>query len=239
MKIATLNIDWARKLKRTNTEAYLNQFDFDILVITEGINIDVQDYPYKYLCESIPVNTVYEGINYTTYLDGEVAYRTIIYSKYPCIKHHEVNDPKTSVAVEFETPLGNLVIYATIVGTQFRKKPYAQTELENMIADCRRIYESDQNLIIVGDLNTSFRKNEKSFSINTATKQALTSLFDDLKLTIPTNVLAENIDHIIISQSFESKIISSKAFVEKDMVSNHKGIYIELYERLTATLANP
>jgi endonuclease/exonuclease/phosphatase family metal-dependent hydrolase len=229
MKIATLNIDWARKLKRSKTEAYLNQFNLDILVITEGINIDIQQYPYKYLCEPIPENTVYQGINYTKYLNGEVAYRTIIYSKYPCTQQHEVNDPKTSIAIELETPFGNLVVYATIIGTQFRKKPYAKTELEKMIADCTRIYKSNKNLIIAGDLNTSFRENEKSFSINASTTQRLVSIFDDLILVIPTNVLAENIDHIIIPQPFDRKVIACKTFVEKNILSDHKGVYIELF----------
>lgn len=228
MKIATLNIDWAKKLKREATEAFLSKLDFDILVITEGILLNLTNYRYKYLCEPIPENTVYEGLNYTTYLDEEVAYRTIIYSKYPYIKQHEVNDPKTSIAIELQTPLGNLVIYATIVGTQFRKKPYAQTELNNFITDCQRIYHKNQNLIIVGDLNTSFRENEKQYSINAATTLTISTLFESLYLYVPTNALEQNIDHIVIPKSLNNKMTECDVFVGKDVLSDHKGVFINL-----------
>lgn len=228
MKIATLNIDWAKKLKHKATEAFLSKLDFDILVITEAISLELPNYPYKYLCEPIPENEVYEGLNYTEYLEGETAYRTIVYSKYPCIKQFDVADTKTSLAVEFETDLGSSVIYASIVGTQFRRKPYAQTELNNFITDCQRIYHKNQNLIIVGDLNTSFRENEKQYCINSTTTQALTSLFDSLSLYVPTNALEKNIDHIIIPKSFLNKLVDCDVFVDKNVVSDHQGVYVAL-----------
>lgn len=235
MKIATLNIDWAKKLKRTDSEAFINTFDFDILVITEGIDLNLTNFPYKFLCNPIPENTVYEGLNYTEYLAGQTAYRTIIYSKYPSVNKYEVTDTRTALAPELETPLGNLVIYAAIVGTWFNKKPYAQIELDNLIADCQGIYETNPNLIIVGDLNTSFRENEKRLCISATTTQALSTLFDDLGMILPTNALDENIDHIVIPQSFDSKVITCKTFVEKDVVSDHKGVYIELTEEHNST----
>lgn len=228
MKIATLNIDWAKTLKPTATEAFINQFDFDILVITEGIDLNLPNFPYKYLCEPIPENTVYEGQDYLTLTAGETAYRTIIYSKFPCIKLHEVNDPRSSLAVELETPVGRIIIYGAIVGTLYRIKPYAQVELENLLADCRRIYESNNNLFIIGDLNTSFREDETRHCINNTTTQALSILFNDLNLIVPTNILAENIDHIATPKAFGDKITECKTFVDKDIVSDHKGVYITL-----------
>lgn len=226
MKIATLNIDWAITLKRTATEALINAFDFDILVITEGINLNLPNFPYKYLCEPIPENILYEGLNYSEYLADETAYRTIIYSKYPSVKQYEVTDSRTALALELVTPFGNLVIYATIVGTWFNKKPYAQIELDNLIFDCKSIYLSNPNLIVVGDLNTSFRENEKKFCISTSTTQALKILFDDLGMILPTNDLDENIDHIVIPEAFKNNVINCEVFVEKGAVSDHKGIFI-------------
>jgi hypothetical protein len=44
MKIATLNIDWARKKNHLKTVEFLNQFDFDFLILTEAIDLN-----YKYL----------------------------------------------------------------------------------------------------------------------------------------------------------------------------------------------
>ncbi|MFP9113725.1 endonuclease/exonuclease/phosphatase family protein [Flavobacterium sp. RHBU_3] len=228
MKIATLNIDWARKLKRHKTEQFFSGFDFDILVITEGIDLNLPGYPYKCLCEPIPENTLYEGLNYTEYLEGETAYRTVIYSKYPYTKRFEVRDNRTSLALEFETDSGSNVIYASIVGTQFRKKPYVQTELDNLITDCQRIYDKNQNLIIVGDLNTSFRENEKQYCINSAATHVLTALFDSLGLYVPTNALEQNIDHIVIPKVFVNKVVECVVFVEKDVASDHKGISLIL-----------
>lgn len=228
MKIATLNIDWAKKLKREATEAFLSKLHFEKLVITEAISLELPNYLYKYLCEPIPENTVFEGLNYTEYLQGETAYRAIIYSKYPFIKQFDVADSKTSLALEFETDWGNSAIYASIVGTQFRKKPYAQTELNNFIIDCQRIYHKNQNLIIVGDLNTSFRENEKQYSINSKSTHALTTLFDSLGLHVPTNALEKNIDHIVIPKSFNNKMMECDVFVDKDVLSDHKGVFINL-----------
>ena len=137
-------------------------------------------------------------------------------------------DSKTSLALEFETDWGSCIIYPSIVGTQFRRKPYAQTELNNFITDCQRIYHKNQNLIIVGDQNTSFRENEKQYSINSTTTQALTSLFDDLGLYVPTNALKKNIDHIVIPKSFNNKMMECDVFVDKDVLSDHKGVFINL-----------
>ncbi|MFY7729673.1 MAG: hypothetical protein ACOVRN_09170 [Flavobacterium sp.] len=228
MIIATLNIDWARKLKRHETEQFFNDFSFDILIVTEGINLNLLNYLYKYLCEPIPENTVFEGLNYTEYLQGETAYRTIVYSKYPCIKQFDVADTKTSLALEFETDWGSCIIYASIVGTQFRRKPYAQTELTNFITDCQRIYHKNQNLIIVGDLNTSFRENEKEYSINSTTTHVLTTLFEDIGLYVPTNALEQNIDNIVIPKSFINKLVDCDVFVDKNVVRDHQGVYVAL-----------
>jgi endonuclease/exonuclease/phosphatase family metal-dependent hydrolase len=232
MKFATLNIDWAEKYKSAKhykkVEQLLDEQEFDFLVLTEAIDLNLSSFNYKYFSDQIPANTIYERLNYTDYLKGETAYRTIIYSKIPCVKRFNVNDDKTSLALEFETYLGNIVIYATIIGTQYKKQPFAKKELENCIEDCEKIFALNQNLIIVGDLNTSFQENEKQFSINFETTESLRDLFESCNLVNTTDKLDKNIDHIIIPKHFQTNLIGNKVFVEKEILSDHKGVVITL-----------
>ncbi|KPH12593.1 endonuclease/exonuclease/phosphatase family protein [Chryseobacterium sp. ERMR1:04] len=228
MKFATLNIDWARKKDSLKIEELIDQFDFDFLILTEAINLNLKNFKYKYFCEQIPENVIYENLNYTEYLKGEKAFRTILYSKYPCIKKHTVTDDKTNQALEFETEFGNFIIYCTIIGTWFNRKPFAEKELQNTIQDCKKIYLVNKNIIIVGDLNTSFKKGEEKFSINSKTTESLRNLFDDLELMNTTKEIDKNIDHIIIPKTFTENSFEAKTFVDKDVVSDHKGIYIKI-----------
>ena len=232
MKFATLNIDWAEKYKPANhykkVEQLLDEQDFDFLVLTEAIDLNLKSFKYKYFSDQIPTNTIYEKLNYTDYLKGETAFRTIIYSKIPCVKRFNVNDGKTSLALEFAIYPGNIIIYATIIGTRYKEQPFAKKELENCIEDCEKIYALNQNLFIVGDLNTSFLENEKHYLINAETTELLKDLFESCNLVNATDKLEENIDHIIIPKHFLPNLIESKVFVEKGILSDHKGIVITL-----------
>jgi|SRR6218665_1462829 len=228
MKIATLNIDWSRKIKKEKIEQFFNQQDFDFLILTEAINLNLSNFPFKYFSEQIPENIEYEGLNYSKYLNGKIAFRTIIYSKIPSKSKFPVIDDKTSLALEFETELGDLVIYATIIGTQFKRKPFAQNELENCINDCKRISKINPNLFIIGDLNTSFLDNEKYYCINSQTTEALKSLFENLNLINSTENIEKNIDHIVIPKSLAENITESKVFVEKEILSDHQGVLVSI-----------
>lgn len=226
MKIATLNIDWALQVGKGKIEEFLNQQDFDFLILTEAIDLNLKNFKFKYLSQPIPDNIEYEGLNYTEYLKGEKAYRSIIYSKIASNKRFNVVDDKTSLALEFATEFGILVIYSTIIGTRFRTKPFAKNELENCINDCKKISESHPNLIIIGDLNTSFLDDEKQFAINIETTESLKSLFKDLNLINATENIQQNIDHIIIPNFLANNLTDAKVFVEKDTLSDHKGICV-------------
>ncbi len=226
MKIATLNIDWSRKIKKEKIEQFLDSQDFDFLILTEAINLNLANFDFKYLSEQIPENVEYEGLNYSKYLNGEKAYRTIIYSKIPAKKKFSVKDSNTSLALEFETEFGEFVIYATIIGTQFKKKPFAKNELDNCINDCKKISLINPNLIIAGDLNTSFLEDEKYFTINSETTESLKALCQNLNLVNATENIKENIDHIIIPKSFYKNFTEAKVFVKKDILSDHKGVFV-------------
>lgn len=232
MKIATFNIDWANKSKSPNhykkVEEILQKQTFDFLVLTEAIDLNLENYKYKYFSASIPENQIYEGLNYTEFLKGEKAFRTIIYSQLPSIKTHKVQDAKTSLAVEFETEFGNIIIYSSIIGTWFKRKPFVEIELKNCIKDCTEISKLNPNLFIIGDLNTSFIEEEKEFTINETTTKSLIHIFKQLNLFNSTQSIKENIDHIIIPKTFKNKLNESKIFIEKNQLSDHQGICISL-----------
>ncbi|GEN77093.1 endonuclease/exonuclease/phosphatase family protein [Chryseobacterium hagamense] len=228
MKIATLNIDWARKKNPQKTPAFLNGFDFDFLILTEAIDLDLCTFPYKYPCSPIPENTVYENLNYTEYLKGEKAFRTILYSKIPCSKKYPVTDDKTNLALEFETAFGNIVFYCTIIGTWFKRQPFADNELRNTISDCKRIYAENPNLFLVGDFNTSFKTGEERLSISSGISESLKNLFLDLKLKTITLEIEQNIDHIVVPESFTGYTVETGIFAEKNMISDHQGIFISI-----------
>lgn len=163
MKVATFNIDWAKKNKNhyLKIESDLKKQTFDFLILTESIDLNLPNYKFKYFSEPISGKQVFEEVNYSGFLQGKSGFRTVIYSQTPCVNSYKTFDPITSLALEFETNYGIIVLYATIIGTQFRKLPYAKTELENCIKDCRKIYTANSNLFIIGDLNTSFQPSEK------------------------------------------------------------------------------
>lgn len=227
MKIATYNIDWAKKGK-FKIEEYLNQFDFDFLILTEAIDLNLKNFNYKYFSEEIPTHILYETQNYSKILNHEKGYRTIIYSKIPLSKKHQVIDDKTNIALEFETKMGAIIIYATIIGTLFRQKPFAEIELENCVNDCERIFKTNKKILIIGDFNTSFNKDEKQFGINSEITETLKKMIFNLELFNPTSNIKENIDQIIIPKLFENKLIETKLFIEKDILSDHVGICISL-----------
>ncbi|MCS3871273.1 endonuclease/exonuclease/phosphatase family metal-dependent hydrolase [Chryseobacterium ginsenosidimutans] len=228
MKIATLNIDWTRKKGALKTVEFLNQLDFDFLILTEAINLNLKNFKYKYFCSQIPENIVYENLNYTDYLKGKKAFRSILYSKIPCSKKHSVTDDKTNLALEFETELGNIIFYCTIIGTWFNRKPFVDNELQNTIQDCKRLYSINKNIFVIGDFNTSFKKGEEHFSINSNTTESLKNLFEELNLMNATEEIDENIDHIVVPKTFGNNIEEAKVFVDKDILSDHKGIYISI-----------
>ena len=100
-----------------------------------------------------------------------------------------------------------MIIYGTIIGTLYNRKPFAEKELQNCISDCIKIYEENPNLIIVGDLNTAFLEIDKEdFKINKSTTDSLINIFEKLDLMNSTMNIKENIDHIIIPKLFENRL---------------------------------
>ena len=236
MTIGTLNIDWAKKYKSKThihkIEDCLNTLNSDILIVTESVDLNLSIYNFIYKTKTLPKDQKYEELDYSKYLNKESAYRVTIYSKYQSSKSFEVSDPYTSICNQFETDIGNITIYATIIGTWFKKKPYAEKELHNCINDCMRIYDQTNSLCLAGDLNTSFKLNEKQLQINDETTKRLTDLCNFCQLDLTTIDIEKNIDHIFLPKYLTSSFkCASSIFVEKDILSDHKGILIDIQEQ--------
>ncbi len=229
MTIATLNIDWAKsKTRKAKIEAALVELDADILILTEAVRLGLPFYPYVFHTSPISQNEEYDELEYAKILNNETGYRVMIYSKYPAIKDHEVTHAMTSVCPELETELGKLTIYATIVGTQYNKPPWAEKELANCIADCRKISEQTKNLCLAGDLNTSFIASEKLQISKTITEQ-LEALCTECDLDLTTAGIKNNIDHIFLPSGWTAKLNGEpRIFVEKHILSDHQGIVVTL-----------
>jgi endonuclease/exonuclease/phosphatase family metal-dependent hydrolase len=233
MKITTLNIDWARKYKSAThinkIESYLVEHDFDILIITEGVDLKLPNYPFQYKTKGLPQNEEYEGLNYSVFLNETIGNRVIIYSKYESTESFNVSDDYTSICKHFNTPFGEITIYATIIGTWFKKLPYAKQELDNCISDCNRIFMQTDTLCLAGDLNTSFLEDEQSFQINSETTNQLKKLCTDCQLNPTTIQIKENIDHIFLPKRLAKNLkITSEIFIKKNELSDHKGIVVEI-----------
>ena len=236
MTIAILNIDWAKKYKSKThiqrIEECINTLNSDILIVTESVDLNLSIYPFNYKTNTLPKDQGYEELDYSKYLNEESANRVTIYSKYQSVKSFEVSDPYTSICNQFNTDAGNITIYATIIGTWFNKKPYAEKELHNCINDCMRIYNQTNSLCLAGDLNTSFKQNEKHLQISEETTIQLKDLCNFCQLDPTTKDIEKNIDHIFLPKHLTSTLkCVSNIFVEKDVLSDHQGIFIEIHEQ--------
>ncbi|MEO7487072.1 MAG: hypothetical protein ABIU77_08210 [Ferruginibacter sp.] len=232
MIISTLNIDWAKtKATKVKIEEALLKSASDIIVVTESVqSLNLPGYDYVYHTKIIPDEVLYEGVDYSTMLKGNKAVRVSIFSKYEAIKTYTVTDEYTSICKAFETPKGTLTIYGTIIGTQFTKKPYAENELNNCIADCLRIRSETNTLCLIGDLNTSFLESEKDFEMKGIhSRLALRDLCKTCAFDLSTAGIDENIDHIFVPKKLrEYFTIMEKVFVKKNVLSDHKGVSIEI-----------
>lgn len=235
MKITILNIDWGKKYKsKTHINSIietLSKTASNIIIATESLqSLKLPGYEYIYQTKSIPDNNLYEGINYTDYLKGERAIRVAIFSKYEAVASYEVSDAYTSVCKAFETEKGTLTIYATIIGTRFTKRPYAENELNNCVADCTRISKLTNTLCLAGDLNTSFIERESGFEMpGIKSRQSLLALCEKCCLDLTTGRIVHNIDHILLPKHMVSQYkVYSDPFIDKGILSDHMGVFVEI-----------
>lgn len=221
MKIATWNVERPTKNSKRIPEIldYLQKLDADILVLTETNEILNLGASYNFFYATKPQDD-------NNYKEGET--RICIYSKYKTIGQIETFRSDTGICVNFDTPLGNIAVYGTVIGVTGNKGDSFKTDLELQLADFNRISKTN-NLCICGDLNTSFSDN---YYFTNEGRDKLNNAFDTLALLNLTANIPKNIDHIILPKKL---LTNTKTFIgtwNQDIdkkLSDHMGVFAIIF----------
>ena len=218
MKILTWNLERLTKNKNQLILAKLNEFDADILILTEtSSKINLGESYSSISTKLLPEN--YDGIDYK---NGEN--RVTIWTKYKIKAHHKTCDEFTNVCAEIETPLGLLTLYATIIGVFGGKGERFKNDLKNQINDFEKLLINKQ-VCIAGDFNVMF--SGYAYPSHLA-RQTLNDVFDKLELTNTTKDIKDNVDHIVVSKNF--LMGEPLTWNEDKKLSDHIGICISITE---------
>ena len=217
MKIATWNLE---RPSKTSTRipaivTALKEINPDILILTE--TNEVIDLGSDYVCyhTSQPDETYYKP--------GER--RTGIYSKYKAIEHIQTFKADTSICVKFQTPVGYLVVYGTIIGINGNRRKDFISDLDFQISDFQQIAQTSA-LCIGGDLNISFGDN---YYFTKDGRQKLNNTFENLALTNLTASIPQNIDQLILSMSYlDEQDVQIQNWNTDKKLSDHIGVCIEI-----------
>ncbi|RZJ65573.1 MAG: endonuclease/exonuclease/phosphatase family protein [Flavobacterium sp.] len=218
MKIATWNLERPKSnsSRISKIVEILKSIDADIIILTEtnrSIYIG-EEYNYSHSAE-LPEDF---------YLSGER--RTSILSKYRIVRSFQTRDDKTSLSIEFETPLGNLIVYATIVGIFGNRRDDFLVDQQQQLEDLTTLFEVNLPIIYAGDLNISFCDN---YYFTKSGRENFCRTFQNLDLEITTENIPENIDHIVISKSILKDRKTNETVWNLDKkLSDHIGIAIEI-----------
>ena len=219
MKIATWNVE---RLKQKSALSKINlllaQLNADILVLTEtdsSINL-----PHFQTCLSTNSLSELGAKNYQ-----ETEHQIALYTNYIVVKQFETCDKYTSLCVELETPLGNLIVYGTIVGIYGNRNANFKTDLIKQITDINRLLK-EVPFCFIGDYNISFADN---YYFTNFGRDALNQAFEKNCLTLLTRNQSECIDHIAVSEPFiKNKTFEIHEWNQDKTLSDHKGIAVLL-----------
>lgn len=218
VKIATWNVE--RLKHRANIKQILracHHIQADILVLTETDRQLRPDFAYGF---------------HTPCLTGNhpVAYRPMenrvsIFTHYPLVRQYDTYDKNTALCVELETPLGNLLVYGTIIGIFGNRHPSFQKDLQHQVEDFKRLSQK-HSLCVCGDFNCSFSDN---YYFTRAGRATLMQSFSENQLALLTAGQPECIDHIALSKTFVSKHpVEIEEWNIGRTLSDHKGIAVTL-----------
>lgn len=236
LKIATLNIDWFKKSKalKKTIQDEINKQDLDFLVVNENsLNFSFDSTYFEYHSKSIPTNGVFQHLDYGIYLKEETPVRTSIYSKHQSIQEIKTIDNYTSICQKFSIDGKEIAIYGTIIGTWGMKyqDEIAKIELENFKNDIKNILIENENVLIIGDFNTSFFEIENRQLPTIKSRTELINFTDNCNIHRATEQIQNCIDHIFISDNLNkiSKIKTS-TFLENNILKDdpHQVIILEL-----------
>ena len=218
MKIATWNIDRLKSNKNVfPIVECIQKIDADILILTEYNSIlELPYYEYKITTEQLPESP---------YHYKETERRVAIFSKFPIKKSFKTYDSQTSCCVELATNFGNLIVYGTVVGIIGNTDLDFKTDLIKQTEDISTISKFG-NFCYAGDLNISFSDN---YYFTKFGRETFLECFKGNQLTNLTGSISENIDHIVLTESFATQFKSEISEWNTDKtLSDHKGICLNL-----------
>lgn len=224
MRIATWNIERLKHISEKNTiEKLCADLDADILVLTEADNRISLDYKYVYETDILPASFETTSGKIIKYKESER--RVVIYSKYPCIRVFDTKDRNTSVALELDTPAGNVVIYGVIIGILGNRDANFNVELANTVNDIQTLSQYGF-LVVCGDFNCSF---SDGYYFTKYGRDTLQKVFDNCGISITTAGCTECIDHIAVSESLLlGNAVTVYEWNQDKNLSDHKGIMITI-----------
>ncbi|SEB06957.1 hypothetical protein SAMN05443667_1207 [Flavobacterium gillisiae] len=133
------------------------------------------------------------------------------------------------MAIELETPLGNLTVYGTIIGVfgYSGKKDRFIKDYNDQKNDFNRIF-TNRNVCLVGDLNISL---SGWIYPSREYREKLNAIIEEFDLDNSTGNLGDNIDHILISKKFiEGGEVEVEEFNVDKKLSDHIGVCLTVKE---------
>jgi endonuclease/exonuclease/phosphatase family metal-dependent hydrolase len=240
LRIATWNIErptlngWKRNPQIAKK---IREIDADVWILTET-NASI-----------IPTSNRFPEIGYvslaslpTKELFHKLGERcTAIWSRYGIRQAIETYDDGTAVCAEIDTPRGPMIVYGTILtyandtGPNGKSKKWV--EHRKAIADHSEDWTKiaakfpQHSLCIAGDFNTSFCDNYYAAETN---RSDLLVVLEALEMRILTADVAQNIDHVAVSQPLVKDCAVSVAIWNEDkQLSDHIGVCVEIASRTT------
>jgi endonuclease/exonuclease/phosphatase family metal-dependent hydrolase len=141
------------------------------------------------------------------------------------IEQIETFNSETSICTILDTSFGELAVYGTIIGIYGNRHENFNVDLEKQLLDFKKISAS-QNICIAGDFNISFSDN---YYFTKMGRQELNTIFENQQLNNVTKNIAENIDHIVISEKFiENCNVESKTWNLDKKLSDHIGVSVTI-----------
>jgi len=226
MRIANWNLERPQVGQGAKLEGLVEQMavvDADVWIFTESsevvaLGVDHVGAHSKHIAD------------YIGHTEREV--RSSIWSRYPIIQEIETHDPETAVCVELDTPMGSLIVYATIIpyhnaGTKYPYR-YMLGEIEGLrqwelhsqsidthAADWQRIREwfPDSHICVGGDFNQN-RDGQRWYGTK-AVREQMTKGLESTHLKCVTEedfrangklTTRANIDHICLDYELADRV---------------------------------
>lgn len=218
MKIAIWNIERPKTIsaRSQKIEAVLKALEADIIILTET-NMHIFPGESYDSCHSQELSTPY-------YSTGER--RVSIFTKYKVLDAYPTFRNDTSICIELETPMGNLIVYGTVAGILGNRRKDFMEDLQQQMEDLRRIGLLNKPLCYAGDLNISFSDN---YYFTYSGRTLMQETFSELALSVTTRDIPQNIDHIVISDGYlKGKRVTCSTWNHDKKLSDHIGVMIDI-----------